>query len=301
MIRNTGTLREFFENVYKPLRLMGRSPGTEKQYQSVLRHWERFTHDLPLAEADDIAVASVMGALLKRGDSPASANRVLRHLKAIFRFANERKILSELPSVQKVPEPKRAPRAWLIEEVEAILATAQQSPGMILAVPACRFWPSLVLAIYDSGGRVGAITETTPHDLCLRTGMLRLSAEHQKDKEEQLLKLHPQTIQAIQDMGPLNRPRIWHCQWTAETLTRKFRVIVEASGVEVGHGPNSLFHRLRRTNASYTKAAGGDPQRQLGHSTPQVTNRYLDPRICGASCAADLIPRPKFMHPRPLE
>jgi len=57
----------------------------------------------------------------------------------------------------------------------------------------------------------------------------------------------------------------------------------------------SKFHRIRRTNATYT-AVGGSlamAQRNLGHTTPEMTlGTYIDPTIYRPESAADVIPRP---------
>jgi integrase len=60
-------------------------------------------------------------------------------------------------------------------------------------------------------------------------------------------------------------------------IWRRLGRICERAGL-----PNdrlSKFHRVRKTSASYYAAGGGDPQKLMGHSTPAVTRKYLDPRI----------------------
>ena len=50
------------------------------------------------------------------------------------------------------------------------------------------------------------------------------------------------------------------------------------------------IHRIRRSTASYIKAAGGDAPSQLGHSSSTVTARYFDPRIVGAHDSTSQMP-----------
>lgn len=287
-------LREFYETTYRPLRLIGKSHGTLRQYDYAMTHWERLAGDPPLSDVTDLSLAAVMSALLARGDGACTVNKTRRHLLAVLRFAKKRKLLAEVPDVEPLPEPKRIPRAWLLPEIEAILQAAGRLPGATCGLPTADWWKSLLLACYDSGGRVGAVIASSPKSLDWNDGTLRLLPENQKDNEEQLIRLHPQTLDAIRRIAPIERPRIWPWPYRREALYRGFRRIIKAAGVEVGAGPCSLFHRLRRTNASYLKAGGGDPTAQLGHSTPQVTARYLDPRICGGPQAVDVLPRPNL-------
>lgn len=78
------------------------------------------------------------------------------------------------------------------------------------------------------------------------------------------------------------------------TLRRRYRKILIRAGV--AHGEHDLFHKIRRTSATFLADATGDAreaQRHLGHSSPQVTARYIDPRkLRKGTIAADLIPRP---------
>lgn len=285
-------MRQFFETTYRPLRLVGTSPATTEQYLIAIGHWERFTGCLPISRADDISLARVMQGLLDSGDSPATANKVRRHLLAILRFAVHRGVLATMPEFPRVTERLRVPRAWLISEVSAILREAARTPGCICGIRASDWWRSLLLAIYDSGGRVGAVIGSRTDEFSASERTLRLAAERQKDRADQLIRLHESTVEAILATDPHRRDLLWPWPFGRGTLYKQFRRIVCRAGVESGRGTGSLFHRLRRTTASYLLAHGGDPTKQLGHSTPRVTLRYLDPRICGGLHAADLLPRP---------
>jgi integrase len=54
----------------------------------------------------------------------------------------------------------------------------------------------------------------------------------------------------------------------------------------------SMFHRMRRTAASWFKFKGGDPTQLLDHCDPKTTKKYLDLRICGTQSAAALLDDP---------
>ena len=53
-----------------------------------------------------------------------------------------------------------------------------------------------------------------------------------------------------------------------------------------------MFHRIRKSTASYLRLNGGDATARLGHSTAAVTARYFDPRILGECRQARFMPRP---------
>jgi integrase len=70
----------------------------------------------------------------------------------------------------------------------------------------------------------------------------------------------------------------------------RLKVIHRRAGVPTDR--RSMFHRMRRTSASWYKAKGGDPSQLLDHADPKTTARYLDLRICQTKSAAELLDDP---------
>lgn len=284
-------LRELFEESYVPLRLLGRSPNTLIAYRVALRHWARFPGHVPVEAIDDVTLARFAAWHFQTVAAP-TVNKSLRHLRAVIRLAVKRKLLDEMPDVPKLPEDRPEPEAFLHEEIVRIIQAAWTLPERrIEGIPARDWWVSLLYAIYDSGGRIGAVLAVETVDLSLPSGSMLLRPEHQKQRRGQRLKLSDETVAACRPVWRSDRELMWPWPWRREAIYRRFRKILVAAHVPTGTGTGSLFHRLRKSTASYLKAAGGNPTAQLGHSTPAVTERYLDPRICGESQAADLIPR----------
>ena len=86
---------------------------------------------------------------------------------------------------------------------------------------------------------------------------------------------------------------MWPWPWRYDVLFRRFRAIVKRAGLYTPGRRGNLFHRIRRSTASYVKLNGGDATGQLGHSGPSVTKRYYDPRIVGQAHAVRFMPQPK--------
>jgi integrase len=59
----------------------------------------------------------------------------------------------------------------------------------------------------------------------------------------------------------------------------------------ITHGTGSLFHRIRKSTASYIRLNGGNATLQLGHSSMAITERYYDPRIVGVQDATKYMPK----------
>ena len=85
---------------------------------------------------------------------------------------------------------------------------------------------------------------------------------------------------------------LFHWPIRKDAIHEHFRAILKRAGVyEKGE---DTWHKMRRTCATHLTAAVGieAASRQLGHSSVQMTKRYVDPRLTGHHNAADNLPRP---------
>jgi len=282
------TVFEFYRDTFEPVRLLGRTANTRIQYQVAVRHWARFTNGQQLGDIDDALLARFLAEFSKSHAAPTT-NKTRAHLLTILRFAVKRGLLREVPDVPTLPEPEEAPVAWLREEVERMLKAAACETGDVDGIPAAPWWVSLFRGIYDSGGRIGAVLTVAPAALSLQDATMVLPGWGQKTHRWQICGLSPATVQAIKVIWDDSRERVWPWPYCRETLYPHLARICKRAGVP--HGGNSgMFHRLRKTHGSYVQANGGDAQRSLGHSTPAVTQRYLDPRIVGRQDASRFLP-----------
>ena len=287
------TVQAFYVQTYQPLRLLGKAPSTAQDYGYALGHFCRIVGDLNLDDIDDVAMAEFARGLLET-QKPPTASKYLREMGAVLRFAAKKHVLAIVPEIPKLREDLASPRAFLIDEVTAILGAARQQRGSIAEVAARDWWESLILTLYDCGGRIEAVIATPTAQIDLASGWITLPAENQKQHRGQVLRLHPDTIAACERIWDAERERMWPWPYCRETLFVRFRRILKQADVFTWKGTGSLFHRLRKSCASYAAAAGLDPQVQMGHSSSAVTARYLDERIVRRTHAADVLPRPKF-------
>jgi len=249
--------------------------------------------DRPQPMLGDLSVELLAGAAAWRvrlGRSPATANRLLRHCRAVWSFAADDELLSprmpQAPKLRKFKEPKRTPDAWSIDELERLLTVANQQPGKVGDIPASLFWPTLLGLLYWTGARISAAMQLRPDDVDLAGGWVRFAAESQKQFADQRFPITPDLglLIAQIDAAGRNLPTVfadWHfdrtvAQWPA--LNRHLKRILVAAGLPAGR--SSKFHRLRRTFATQvcSKAGIGVAQALLGHSSQATTRRYIDTR-----------------------
>ena len=294
-------LLDFFSEYYEPLRLLGRSPETGKQYRLAIVNFCGYLGRSPvLSDLLDRELAKLAGWLLSRGRSAATVNKTLRHLRALWRFAHAERFVESLPRTSNVPEPKRVPVAWTVDEIGRLLRGCDGESGKIGPLPARRFWRALILFTYDTGVRKNATLHLTPVHVELTRRTALIPAELQKQRTDQIVRYSAECAKILSEILSVAPDRRWLFPWPYDrfagrtwcALDRRFKRICKRAGLDTMHG---LFHRLRRSRATYGElVAPGSATRDLGHSARWLTERhYIDPRLLPPSDVVDRLPRPE--------
>jgi len=293
MLPVPGSLRDFYANRFRPLRLLGSRPHTFEAYATALNHWERWHEATPLESIDAVTLASFAEKCLAF-QGASTVNKTVRHLMAILRFAHREKRLAELPEWKKLAEPRRAPLAFTQEEFARILAVASQLEGTMLGVPASAWWEALLLTLWYTGARITALLAVTSSDYDRQAGGIYLRSERQKNRADQFLDLGDDALEAIDRIFCSQNIKLFRWKYSSDRPARKvFKRICQVAGVPLRTDTGSAFHRIRKSTASYLKIGGGNATARLGHSAASVTERYYDPRIVTEARQAQFLPRPR--------
>ncbi len=152
--------------------------------------------------------------------------------------------------------------------------------GYVGDVPAADFWTAIVLLIWDTGERIGAVSELRWSDVDLIEQWVNYRAETRKrGKKFMLHKISDETAAALSRVKAASKSELVFAWPLSPTyLWDRFGVILERAGIAKAN--RKKFHAIRSSVASYYEAAGGDATALLGHSDRKITRRhYLDPRI----------------------
>lgn len=280
------SLVQFYRDDYAPLKLRGRRLRTFSLYETTLRNFAKYLDRAPLlSDLTDDTVTRYLAWFRARGRAPQSVNKEHANLTAIWRFANRRGVLSSWPTVGRDPEPEREPQAWLESELRRLFAACDKERQLIAKIPGAAWWRALLLVLWDTGERIGAVVSLRWQDVDLSGGWITCLAETRKGgRHDRLYRLAPETIvalKAIKKAPGLCFP--W--PYTRTYLWDRLGIICERAGLP--SDSRSKFHRIRRTVASYYEAAGGNATELLGHSSRKTTMRYIDKRIVGTPQALD--------------
>lgn len=270
------TLDDFFTDYYVPIRLVGRSARTRTLYTASIRGFsEWLMRPATLDDFRDEVVGRYLAALVDRGLKPATINKELSQLGAMWRLAARRKLVDYWPEIRPVPEPEHSPEAWTREELWRLRISCNMQRGQYAGVQANRWWLALHCVLYSTGERISAALQLEWRDI--RDDWITFRAETRKGKRKpNVCQLPDYAIEAIGFIREPDRTLVFPWPLTSSYIYQQYKAILARA--ELDTGCRSMFHRLRRSHATHLKVCGGDPTSSLKHADPATTLRYIDPR-----------------------
>jgi integrase len=282
------TLEQLFD-VYKNKQLRFKSENTVRLYRHTLKSFSLTLGRTPtIHDLDSDVIELHMERIIRKGGSPASANKDRGQLLALWRFAAAKRIVEQWPTIAMMKEPEIVPMGWLANEAASLLSACDKAVGHIAEVPARLWWSGLVSVLLDTGERIGAVRPLKKHHV--QSNYLLVPAAFRKgQRRDRLYSLQPSTVEVLQKVAKANTEDDQLFPWdrTETYIYKRFNVILKAAGLPTDR--RSKFHRLRRTVASVVTAAGGDATAALDHASPKTTKKYLDPRIVGTVSVSSIL------------
>lgn len=284
----------FFKHYY-PRKLRATSKKNTRLFGIALNQFARFLNHTPLVcHLDDDTLQDFCYWVVERGCSPYTANCYRSKLIALWNHLARLRLVDKFPTVAKLKEPHRIPRAWTPDQLTKLFRACEEQTGRICNVPAALWWHALHALIWDTGERITATLLLSWDDLAWDTRVIVSRAENRKGgKADQAFKLHPDTVQALTKLREFSTgDLLFPVDFSVSTIYNRYRRLLANAGLPTDR--NHKFHCLRRSVASYFEAAGGDATKLLGHSARRVTEKsYLDPTITQTLHASDLLFRPQ--------
>lgn len=273
-------IKQYREQLLPDLR-----PETRRKYEQHLDFWEPKLGHLRLFDCRPEKIATVRDELTATGKAPATVNRYMATLAAVFAATVKRWHWLQVSPMQQIAKPverNSGTRYLSDDELQRLLAACREStsPDLYLAV---------VLSI-TTGARQGEILGLRWRDVDLSTGVLYLRADADtvtkgsvrsvpiaavalpllKSRQEAQQKAQEGKVQQIRDRGLVFPSRVSRMQ--PVLLHRPWTTAVNRAGIE-----SFRWHDLRHSAASFLAKSGAsliEIGAILGHKSANTTKRY---------------------------
>ena len=266
------------EGLYFPQRFRIRSSLTRRQYQfAVSGLAEMLQRQAKVSDLADDTLVRFVHWLTGKGLAPKTVNERVGRLKTLWLWLWKKGLVRCGPTIEKLIEPQRTPRAWNREQLEALFAAAGMMPGRVGQFRASVWWAGFLSVAWFTGERTHAL-------LALRWewldgDVLHVPCEVRKGGKKDGLYVLPAECLAklvpLSSAGPLIFP--WHL--TECSFFLHYDRLLRLAKLPTGRAQK--VQKIRRSHATWLKEAGGDPTRSLQHGSPETTIRhYIDPSIC---------------------
>lgn len=284
-------------------------------YEATLdRLRDHLGHEATIDDLDDLTIAKFLrwrGTTVhyqRRGlISPASLAKDSAHIRTLWNWCAKKRMkksngeLLEFPDYARPRVPKPRPVAYTVEDLQRLISTAKHRKGYIIPnVPACWYWPTKIMAMFQTGERIGAVMAIRWGEVDLERCTLTFLAATRKGRSETITRaISPELARMMAPQKRAADALVW--PWLEgrklESCYASLKVLCRVAGV-----PYHPFHSIRKSTASYLKRAGKSAKGTLAHSSEEMAERhYYDDRITGVESALDFLPPLDLNGPPPPE
>jgi integrase len=266
--------------------LEGMGARNRQETTFALDHFERIVKPKKMEAISSASIVDYVARRRKESGlhagtlvSPATINKELRHLRAVFRKACKRmKCLKEVPEFEFLKEPKKL-ATYVPPDHFALLYQACETAVRPVGqpYPAADWWRGLLITAFMTGWRIGALLALRREDVDLDAGTALSRAEDNKGKRDQLIVLHPVVIDHISKLPGFD-PHIFPWDYCYRQLFADLHAIQQAAGVKPVGKEFYGFHDLRRAFATMNadRLTADALQALMQHQDYQTTQRYIN-------------------------
>lgn len=283
-----GTVRHFFETVYRPQRLIGCSASGLVKARTCIRFLhDHYGRDIRLEEQTDELAADHLEWALKKGILPITVNTAYRSTWfAVWRLAYEKHLVDRLPTVRKLRVHQNEPDSWHVLEVNRLVEATNElqvyGRDKIAGIPLALYWEAIFRVQWWTALRRKTLLQLRRADIDLDKALLTVPATFMKNKRGKKFCLGPDAIEILKRIWQPERVLLFPWPFTLTTFHKDFRRLKRLAGLEgdvTGRGQMKQMHKMRRSIATEVAVHKGvyAACELLGHSATDVTMRYLDP------------------------
>ncbi|WBX84685.1 tyrosine-type recombinase/integrase [Sphingosinicella microcystinivorans] len=264
-----GTFNSLIASYYSSADYRTLSDATRRTYRNIIENFRESKPNGGGSKYGDRNVAAlephhIRAMLDAKADTPAAANNLLRMLRMLMRFAVERNIRRDDPTlhVRKIRSASTGFHSWTEEEIAKFEACHKLGSRARLA---------MALLLYTAQRRSDVVSMGRQH---VRDGTISV-CQH-KTKARLQIPIHPELRRVLDATESGNMTFIVSAHgkpFTPESFTNWFRDCVQDAGLPLGRSP----HGLRKAASRRLAEAGCTPHQIMaitGHKTLKEVVRY---------------------------
>lgn len=239
------------------------SAGTIRQYDHVLRSFERYSGKPMDAIIRTEVIRYLNYLMFERNLSKATASNVLSILKSFYKFMADNRHIDANPTrgINSIRMDKKAPVYLTIGEMRELIDTAIDARDRIV-----------VRMLYATGVRVSELVNIRRRDIDFERGTVKVFGKGAKER----IVLIPSDMVAdlrhyCESEGLGESDRL--LDLTPRTVQRNIKVLARRAGITKNVTP----HKLRHSFATHMLQNGGNVvaiQKLLGHASLNTTQIY---------------------------
>ncbi len=269
------------ENQLYKLRTNIRREKTKDHYRASITEFSRYLGRT--ATQDDLTDEVLTGWLNKlleklEGDKPRSIETLGSHVervRALWRFLNDRGIVSTRPTFSIPAYPAPTPVALDDRELTRLFEAAMCRPGFVAGVPARYWWPALFGFIFCTSERKGATLAMKWSHVNLETGSVSIPAGLRKGGVKPgTYKLWDEVRWLLSRIVQPKRELVFAWEKSECSLYKAMgRILIDA---QIPNDRKHKLHSLRVTHNTWTKCMTGNHSPLLMHADPGTSARHYE-------------------------
>lgn len=252
-----------YVSVFLDEKRLSSSAGTIRQYDQVLRSFERHIGKPMDSIARTDVIRYLNHLMFERNLSKATASNVLSILKSFYKFMADNGHISSNPTrgISSIKMDKKAPVYLTIGEMRELIDTAIDPRDRIV-----------VRMLYATGVRVSELVNIRRRDIDFERGTIKVFGKGAKERIVLIPSdmvgdlLHYCEVEGLADGDRL-------LELTPRTVQRNIKVLARRAGILKDITP----HKLRHSFATHMLQNGGNVvaiQKLLGHASLNTTQIY---------------------------
>ncbi len=273
-----GTLWGLCKTFFR-LRVKIRDEKTRSYYGYAIKAFGAHLGRQPLVtDLNDDTVTEWLIATIETSKAISTARERIGRVLTLWKWAAQRGIVEQFPTVERPQVPDPDPIALTEEELGRLFKSAGEERGEICGIHASDWWSAWLAFILKTAERYGAARQLRWDWVNLTTGVVSIPANVRKGhRKHAVYHLEPEVVALLKKIQSPKRELVFPWHRSDGTYYNVYGRILERAGL-----PNDKKHKthsLRATHATLMTILGGDASRSLGHGDRMTTDRhYIDKR-----------------------